>query len=194
MYMNNLQSLDDRYDNLQNCTVNILEHSIYKDGSANSFNITGTMVEKPKSELDKKNITLIINTDSEGETTTNSSCTVYKITDNNYTLNCESSEKSEIDLQSAISFINNEEILLVNFDNGNNTNANTESTKSNPTNRRYVSKSSGGLNAGGIVAIILAHALVVAAVVGMIFYMKNANVPNEIRAESVKESVIEKIK
>ena len=61
----------------------------------------------------------MINLDSESKMTAESNCIIIKINQSSYTLNCELKDNIIVDLQSAISFINDEEILLVNFDNGN---------------------------------------------------------------------------
>ena len=63
----------------------------------------------------------MINLESESEITTESNCTIIKINQSFYTLNYKLKDNINGDLQSAISFINDEEILLVNFDSGNST-------------------------------------------------------------------------
>ena len=185
--MNNLQDLGSEYDNLQNSTIYILDHSIYNKKSNNLYNITGIMNQKPKSNLDNQNINLIINLDSESKIKTESSCTINKINENNCTLNCKYTENIKGDLQGAISFINDDEILIVNFDSGNN---NTVITK-NPTTRKYYSKNSTRLKAGAIVAIILALAFALAAVIGVVICMKNKNVN---KTEAGRESIIQILK
>ena len=78
------------------------------------------MNQEPKSKLESKNINLMINVESEDEISTESSCTIIKNNENSYTLNCELRQNIDDDLQVAISFINEEEILLINFEGGNN--------------------------------------------------------------------------
>ena len=189
MFMNNLQDIDDTYDNLQNYTVYILDHSIYDKYSNNLYNVTGIMNQTPKSNLENKNINLMINLESESKIKTESSCTIIKSTENNYTLNCKYNENIKGDLQSAISFISDDEILLVNFDGGNN---NTIVTK-NPTAIKYVSKKSNGLKAGAIVAIVLALVFALAAVIGIALCMKNGNIFNRNKTEG-SESIAQILK
>ena len=136
---------------------------------------------------------------------TESSCTVYKVTEDNYTLNCRVDEDIDGDIQSAVSFISDEEILLVNVD-GRSLNENTtvlteddsdnedSQKKRNSGNKIYVSKSSGGLKAGAIVAIILVLVFVVAIVIGVALYLRNKASKITNRNEAVKESVMEIIK
>ena len=87
MFMNNLQDIDDTYDNLQNVSIYILDHSIYDKYSYNTYNITGIILQKPKSNLENKNINLMMNAISENKIKTESSCTIIKNNENNYTLN-----------------------------------------------------------------------------------------------------------
>ena len=169
MYINNLQDIDDKYDNLENNIVYILDHSIYNKYSTYIYNITGIMNQEPKSKLEGKNINLMINLESEDEISTESSCTIIKINENSYTLNCESRKNIDGDIQTAISFINEEEILLINFEGGNNSTI----TINTPYKKYFLRKSSKGLKSGEIVAIILPIVFVLAAVIGLIMYFKN---------------------
>ena len=108
----------------------------------------------------------MINLYSESEIKTESDCTIIKINQSSYTLYCELKDNINGDLQSAISFINDTDILLVNFDNGNSTITN------NNHHKKYFLKTS-SLKSGEIVAIILPIAFVLAAIIGTIVYLKN---------------------
>jgi hypothetical protein len=119
MFMNNLQDIEDKYDNLENFFVYILDHSLFNKYSTSKYNITGIIEQEPKSKLENKNINLMINLYSESEIKTESDCTIIKINQSSYTLNCELKEDINGDLQSAISFINDKEILFVYFNIGN---------------------------------------------------------------------------
>ena len=92
------------------------------------------MIQKPKPNLESKKINLMFNLYSENKIETKSFYTIIKINQNNYTLNRELNGYINSDLQSAISFINNEKILLANFDNGYN------NIITNNPSRRYISK------------------------------------------------------
>ena len=169
MYINNLQDIDDKYDNLENYIVYILDHSIYNKYSTYIYNITGIMNQEPKSKLEGKNINLMINLESEDEISTESSCTIIKNNENSYTLNCESRKNIDGDLQAAISFINDEEILLINFDGG----YNSTTTINTPYRKYFLRKSSKGLKSGEIVAIILPIVFVLAAAIKKILIIMN---------------------
>ena len=70
IFMNNLQEIDDKYDNLENSFVYILDHSLYNKYSTYKYNITGIIDQEPKSKLENKNINLMINLESESKITT----------------------------------------------------------------------------------------------------------------------------
>ena len=146
------------------------------------------MIQKPKSNLDNKKINLMINLNSESQIETESICTIIKNNENNYTLNCESNRDINGDLQSAISYINNEEILLVNFDSGYN------NIITNNSSRKYISKNSNGLKPGAIIAIIIPLVFVLATIIGVAIYMKKEKVTNENKKEIGTESIIKVLK
>ena len=188
MFMNNLQDIEDKYDNLENFFVYILDHSLFNKYSTSKYNITGIIEQEPKSKLENKNINLMINLYSESEIKTESDCTIIKINQSSYTLNCELKDNINGDLQSAISFINDEEILLVNFDSGNST-----ITKNNPYEKYFSKTSSNGLNSGEIVAIILPTVFVLAVIIGIIIYLKNKKNHDKNELYSRNESTSSKI-
>ena len=151
------------------------------------------MNQEPKSKLEGKNINLMINLESEDEISTESSCTIIKNNENSYTLNCQLRQNIDTDLQTAISFINDEEILLINFDGGNNSTI----TINTPYKKYFLRKSSKGLKSGEIVAIILPIVFVLAAVICLIIYFKNKkntdNNESSIKTESKANLNLNKI-
>ena len=171
-FMNNLQDIDDKYDNIENSFVYILDHSKYNKYSEYKYNITGIMDQEPKSKLEGKYINLMISLESENKIQTESGCIINKINETSYTLNCELKEDINGDLQSAISFINDEEILLINFDVGDNT------TITKTSNFKYISRTtSNGLKSGAIVALILPIVFVLATIILIIIYLRNKKNP-----------------
>ena len=129
----------------------------------------------------------MINLESESKITIESNCIIIKNNVTYYTLNCELKDNINGDLQSAISFINDKEILLIYFDSRNST-----ITKNNPY-KRYFSKTS-STKSGEIVAIILPTVFVLAVIIGIIIYFKNKknHDKNEFssRAESTSSKII----
>ena len=107
----------------------------------------------------------MINLESESKITIESNCIIIKIKESSYTLNCKLKDNIKGDLQSAISFINDEEILLIYFDS-----ENSNITTINPY-KKYFSKTS-SLKLDEIVAIILPIIFVLAAVIGITIYLK----------------------
>jgi len=189
MFMNNLQDIDDKYDNLENSFVYILDHSLYNKYSTYIYNITGIIDQEPKSKLENKNINLMINLESESKITTESDCIIDKINESSYSLNCELKDNINGDLQSAISFINDEEILLVNFDSGY-----SIITTNNPYENYFSKKtSSNDFNSGKIVAIILPIVLVLGAIIGIIIYLKNKKNHDKNESSSKTETTSNKI-
>ena len=113
--MENVQNAKGKYDTLLESNYLVLDHSIITgDKRYNIFNVSG-IIDNPKSNLNNIYLTLIINVEKEEATLEEVNCTFININDPNYTLNCLGEKDVLYDLQSAISFYNNN-ILLINFD------------------------------------------------------------------------------
>ena len=131
----------------------------------------------------------MINLESESKITTESDCIIDKINESSYSLNCELKDNINGDLQSAISFINDEEILLVNFDSGY-----SIITTNNPYENYFSKKtSSNDLNSGKIVAIILPIVFVLTVIIVIIIYYKNKKKFDKNELSSRIESTIVKL-
>ena len=72
----------------------------------------------------------MINLQSEQNLETELGCVIDKIGLKNYLLNCKSNKSAELNLQSAVSFIDNNDILIINFNKGANTIVELNDTKS----------------------------------------------------------------
>ena len=123
----------------------------------------------------------MINLESESKITIESNCIIIKIKESSYTLNCELKEDINGDLQSAISFINDEEILLVNSNSGN-----SIITKNNAY-KKYFSKTS-SLKSFEIVSIVLSIVFILAAIIGIVIYFKNKKIHDKNELSSRVES------
>jgi len=171
--MNNIQKLDEKYDSISNSSIYILDNSIYYKYDKLLFNISGA-IKDPKPKLDYKNLTLIANVESETKLVTEVNCTIMNILGNNYTLDCKANETISCDLQSSISYVDNDDILLANF--GKNINSIINFDKDIETNninkKFYYSKKLGSIKPGVIAAIVIISILVVAAIISMIYYNK----------------------
>ena len=173
-YMNKIQIVDE-LNYLRDSMIYILDHSIYnKANNNNLFNISGEMSEQITFE--KNDLILKIkSTSSEGNKERNVNCTISNIKGKNYTLICNPVEaiKSN-DLQSAYSRLENNNILLVNFDLENDINIDTVKEIDDITEGNS-NKSSKGLNAGAIIGIILASIVAIGAIVAIIIILNKGN-------------------
>ena len=177
IYMDNIQNIGDKYDNLTNSTIYILDHSVYSKYGNLLFNITG-IINGTQPNITSNNLVLMVNSasDSDDNTQIEVNCNIVDIIGNNYTLNCKSNEEIEGDLQSAISFIDND-ILLVNFDENTNSEINLKTNITSNTRMGYYSRKNKntGLNAGAIVGIILACAVPLISVITVMICCKKTN-------------------
>ena len=173
-YMNKIQIVDE-LNYLRDSMIYILDHSIYnKANNNNLFNISGEMSEQITFE--KNDLILKIkSTSSEGNKERNVNCTISNIKGKNYTLICNPVEAIKFnDLQSAYSRLENNNILLVNFDLENDINIDTVKEIDDITEGNS-NKSSKGLNAGAIIGIILASIVAIGAIVAIIIILNKGN-------------------
>ena len=105
----------------------------------------------------------MINLNSEDKLQTGVNCLVNKVSESNYiSLDCNSKETIEGDLQSAISFIDYEDILLIYFQETNPSIIEMIEKKYSRTSLRL--NKSNGLNGGAIAAIVIIPIAVIAAI------------------------------
>ena len=181
MSMNNLQNIDDKYSKLlaSNPSIYILDNSSFYGYGNNKFNISGTINgEKPTSISVNKDLSLMMNLQNnanEEETTKEADCTVTGIKNDKYTLDCTAKEKNKYNLQSAMSIVDND-ILLVNIKDSDSDEGGAvldPNTEDDVQNFRYPKKS-GGIGAGAIVGIVLACVVALAAVITAILCLKKS--------------------
>ena len=180
MFMDNLQDVGDNFNGLSNSTVYILDHSLYNKYDENNFIVSGEMKDPQPSFGKNTNFVLRINTNSTSNVNqVEANCTIAEITGKNYTLNCNTNDDSDLDLQSAFSFVEND-ILLVNFDrqiNNSTDDGDDDGNGSSGTSsyRRYNFKKDNGLKAGHIVAIVVAPVVALAVLIAAIFFSRKNN-------------------
>ena len=185
MSMNNLEKMDDKYSTLlsSNPSIYILDNSSFYRYDNYKFNISGTISgeEKPSSISLNKDLSLMMNienSENEEEITKEADCTVTNINNDKYTLDCTAKDKNTYNLQSAMSIIDDKDILLVNINkNGNNDDNGTildPYIEDDVQNVKYHYKKSGGIGAGAIVGIVLACAAALAAVITAILCLKKS--------------------
>ena len=167
--MDNVQNATEEYDTLLQSLIFILDHSFITANKRNTtFNITG-IIDEPNATFEKTDLLLKVNTEKEKEVVeADINCTIVSINGSNYTLNCLGEKDVLYDLQSAISFYNNN-ILLINFDE----NITSEIIFSSDS-YKFRKKDSGKMSAGVIVAIVLVAliALTTIVIVTLIFLGK----------------------
>jgi hypothetical protein len=173
--MNNMKVLQNNTYNdiLENSLVYIMDNSSFYRNQQFLFNITGE-IEDPQPKLENKNITLLINLENENDekTEVEVQCNISNITRSNYILYCKSNETFLGELQNAISFIDNNDLLLLNFANINDSIIDIEA---NTNSRRFFIKNGSKLGAGAIVGIIIPIIAVIALIIFLVFHLRNKN-------------------
>ena len=173
MFMNNMKVLQNNTynDMLENSLVYIMDNSSFYRNQQFLFNITGE-IEDPQPKLENKNITLLINLENENDekTEVEVQCNISNITRSNYILYCKSNETFLGELQNAISFIDNNDLLLLNFANINDSIIDIEANS-----RRFFIKNGSKLGAGAIVGIIIPIIAVIALIIFLVFHLRNKN-------------------
>jgi hypothetical protein len=185
MSMNNLDKMDDKYSTLlsSNPSIYISDNSSFYRYDNYKFNISGTISgeEKPSSISKNKDLSLMMNienSENEEEITKEADCTVTNINNDKYTLDCTAKDKNTYNLQSAMSIIDDKDILLVNINSSGNSDDDgtvlDPYTEDDVQNVKYHSKKSGGIGAGAIVGIVLACVAALAAVITAILCLKKS--------------------
>jgi len=175
MFMNNLIALtnqDNIYDNiLENSLVYIMDNSKFYRYDELLFNITGE-INDPQPKLDNKDLILMINLENSEKTEIQVQCNINNITINNYILYCKSNQASKGELQNAVSFIDEIDILLLNFADINESIINIEKIQNN---RRFYIKNSSKLGDGAIIGIIIPIIVIIAIITFFIFHLRKKN-------------------
>ena len=182
--MENVQNADKEYDTLLQSNIYILDHSIINTNNKNNtFNITG-IIDHPKPAFEKIDLMLKINIKNlEDIKEVDINCTIAKIKDSNYTLSCQGEKDILYNLQSAVSFIDNNDLLLVNFD---------ENTTSEIIFHHYrlnLKRSSNRISTGAIIAIVLCSIVVLAGIITSFILIKRYQSKTE-QQNNIDSSII----
>ena len=166
IFMDNLQLIPNELDTLRNSTYYILNNSKINGEEKLYFNITGKADPKPK--FGKSNIKLMTFTKTGKEIFQREiNCSIIDLINNNYTLKCKGNNNEYYNLQNALS-INNDEILIIIFDDGDNSTISFEAEKEYRVN---LSNKKRNLSAGVIVAIILVILFAIASIIDIAIYI-----------------------
>ena len=114
-------------------------------------------------------------------------CNISNITRNDYILYCKSNETFIGELQNAISFIDNNDLLLLNFANINDSIIDIEA---NTKSRTFFIKNGSKLGAGTIVGIIIPIIAVIALIIFLVFHLRNKNKRVAYDAESSAKAIL----
>jgi hypothetical protein len=173
--LENIIEIGNKFDNLLNSTLYILEYPEISQGENQIFNISG-IINDPKPKFGKGDLNLSVPVKYENKTEEKVlQCNIIDIIGNNYTLNCIGIKNTNISLQNAMSVVE-KETLIIRF--GENENSEilyyTNETK-NRYSIRFFNNKGGSLGAGAIVAIILSCLVAVAAVIISYYFIKKGN-------------------
>ena len=185
LYINNLQSIDEKYNTLLNKNIYILDNSTFSGIDILAFNISG-VIEGTQPKLENKNIT--VNTNLKDQKSKEEiDCIIHNLTLNNYLLNCKANKSLNLDLQSAISFINSDDILLLNFYNTSDLIIKNKE-QNNIYSKRFFKNQKGGISSGLIIAIIIILIVVLVSAIFASYYLrrKNLKIENRVENSSIK--------
>ena len=187
MFMNNLKSIDEKYNALLNKLIYILDNSTFYNNDPLEFNISG-IINGVQPKLENKNITVISNL-KENKSEREIDCIINNINFNGYLLNCKTNESFHLDLQSAISFIDDDEILLFNFYNTSDFIIKNKDNKK-IYSKRFFKNQTGGLSPGIIVALVIISIVAILSTIFVAYYFRRKNE----KIENVENSTIKQLK
>ena len=189
IFMDDLQLLKNgKYDMLFNSSIYILDNAVCGKYSRLLFNITGTIYGlQPRFE--NNSLSVMIHDKSGSRIETEIGCDINKIALQKYLLYCKSNETFEGDLQSAISFIDYNGILLINFDNYNDSLIKIED---DPVkyNKFFFKNNSGKLSPGVIVAIIIILVVAISSIISIIIYLKRRSENKDINKKGNESTIV----
>ena len=184
MLMNNVHDIN-KYNYLSGAEIYILDHCIMNIYQKKLLNIFGE-IHDSQPTLKTKDIILTINLDSESDSMKELNCEFTDIKLKNYTLNCIINDGLKGDFQSAISFID-DNILIIYFDSYN------ESIFDNigmQGGKIYnLNKKNQGISTGSIIAIVLTSIFLIGALIAMFKIFGKKNVKQHYREETTVVSL-----
>ena len=158
-FMENIQNAKGEDDDLLQSKIFILDHSnITTNTRYNIFNISG-IINDQKPNFTINDLQLKVNVQKEKDILeADVNCTIVEIIGSNYTLDCKGEKNILYDLQSAISIIDND-VLIVNFD------ENTTSEVIFGSNWEGYKRNASNSLSGGIIALIVIILLIAIATI-----------------------------
>ena len=114
--LNNIQLLDEKHESIDNSYVYVMDHSSLIKKNYDSFVIYG-VINGLRPRFTDKDLIVKINPNSDEKLDIEVKCFFSKVLGTQYSLHCEAFDDFDGYLQSAISYIDNGDLLLINFDN-----------------------------------------------------------------------------
>ena len=187
MFMDNVTSLDEKYDKIFNSTIYVMDNSTFNKYDKFLFNISG-IINDPQPKLVNTKLDVMINIESDENIIKDAECNISNKERQNYILNCKINETLDYNLQSAISFLDTQEILLINFADFNNSIIKFEETKnSRILNRHFRINNKNELNTGSIAIIVIAIILLIGLILFVFDYFRKKNKSNLEHESSIIE-------
>ena len=169
MYMDNVQLIGENFNYIDNSTIYLLDNSTYTKYDKKLFDIFGS-IKDPQPIFDNEDLLVMINIESDKKYYSEVECNMTNITEHNYRLFCKANETLDGDLQSAISFINNGDILIINF--GANNDSKISVDKKSISNKIYFWNKAGDNISTVIVTITIVIIIALAVTIGIMIYLK----------------------
>ena len=113
MFLNNIQDVKNQFNYFSDEPIYILDHSIINRYQTKLLNISGE-IQDPQPTVKNKDIVLMINRDSESNLQAEINCSFTDIKLKNYSLNCRINEGMKGDFQTAISFLDDDILVIHN--------------------------------------------------------------------------------
>jgi len=176
MFMNHIELIDDKYDNFNNSNVYILDNSTYNNSGKYKFYISGSIKDPQPKLYINQTLKVMINVESDSKASIEVNCIIINITGCNYVLSCKNNETFSGDLQSSISFMDNNDILLINFAEKNNSSINNTDIVKHSNSYRYYKKNLENNKTTIIIAIIIPIVVAIAIAIGLIIYLRKNNI------------------
>ena len=169
-YMDNLQNIPEDLNEIKNSNFYVLDHTKIEINNIPYFNFSGIIEQNPKFKNNNFKLTVISKSGNETKKS-EINCTLINIANNNYIFNCKGKKGEKYNLEGALSS-NEDNILILKFDNSSNISLINFEASGNNNNRINFSKKNGNLSTGAIVAIVLSLAIALGSFIIFLIYLR----------------------
>ena len=185
-YMGNLINTLNKKEllDLDNKTIYVLNNASYKKNGENSLTITGSINNNDSISFNKNELSLIASQLSNDDYI-EIKCKNDGITDKKYNFTCLLNDSIECQLDNSM-VIDDDKILLIDFEEGAESEIVIKPNSTNRKNTRYFRKSSGGLNVGLISLIVIIPIISIIITVVSIILLRKSNNPEIVPNSNTK--------